>query len=106
MIRHKVIFDMGHYLNTKREINTNKNMTQRLNKINKQHNGIGSRPKLEPCHKWARGPIKNKIEHSNPDRMGHLQHVIIKIQKSLDLHVTFWHYDSPNIIILCLYDIP
>ena len=48
MIRHKVIFDMGHYLNTKREINTNKNMTQRLNKINKQHNGIGSRPKLEP----------------------------------------------------------
>ena len=25
-------------------------MTQKLDKINKQHNGIGSRPKLEPWH--------------------------------------------------------
>ena len=26
-------FDMGHYLNTKQKINTNNNMTQRLDKI-------------------------------------------------------------------------
>ena len=47
-------------------------MTQRLDKINKQHNGIGLRPKLEPLHKWARSPTKNKIEHSNPDKLGSL----------------------------------
>ena len=33
MTRHKVIFDTGHYLNTKRKINTNNNITERLNKI-------------------------------------------------------------------------
>ena len=32
MTRHKVIFDTGHYLNKKRKINTNNNMTQRLDK--------------------------------------------------------------------------
>ena len=31
-------------------------MAQRLDKINKQHNVIGSRPKLEPRHKRAQGP--------------------------------------------------
>ena len=36
-------------------------MTQRLDKINKQHNGMGSRPKLESHHKWARDPNKMKI---------------------------------------------
>ena len=37
-------------------------MTQRLNKINKQHNGIGSRPKLEPSHEQAQGPTKIKTK--------------------------------------------
>ena len=37
-------------------------MTQRLNKINKTHNEIGSRPKLEPRHKRAQGPIKIKMK--------------------------------------------
>ena len=34
MTRHKVIFDVGHYLNTKqKKIDTNNTMNQRLNKI-------------------------------------------------------------------------
>ena len=49
-------------------------MTQRLNKINRHINGRGSRPKLELCHLWARGPIKNENKHSNPDKMGRLQY--------------------------------
>ena len=36
-------------------------MTQRLDRINKQHNGISSRPRLEPRHKWPRGLNKMKI---------------------------------------------
>ena len=39
-------------------------MTQRLDKINKQHNGIGLKPKLEPRHKWAQGPINIKYEQN------------------------------------------
>ena len=35
-------------------------MTQRLDKISKQHNGISSKPKLEPRHKRAQGPTKIK----------------------------------------------
>ena len=37
-------------------------MTQRLDKINKQHNRIGSSPKLEPRHKWVQGPTKIKMK--------------------------------------------
>ena len=37
-------------------------MNQRLDKINKLHNKIGSRPKLEPRHKRAQGPTNIKIK--------------------------------------------
>ena len=37
-------------------------MTQRLDKINKPHDEIGSRPKLEFWHKWAQGPINIKTK--------------------------------------------
>ena len=47
-------------------------MTQRLDKINKHINGKGSGPKLEPCHQWARGPIKNENKHRNPNKMERL----------------------------------
>ena len=46
-------------------------MAQKHGKINKQHNVIGSRPKLEPRHKRAQGPTKSKTK-SNPDKMGRL----------------------------------
>ena len=36
-------------------------MTQKLDKINKQHNGIGSRHKFEPWHKQAQSPINIKM---------------------------------------------
>ena len=47
-------------------------MAQRLDKINKPHNVIGSWPKLEPRHKRTQGPtnIKSKI---SPNKMGRLQ---------------------------------
>ena len=48
-------------------------MTQKLDKINEQHNRIGSRPKLKPLHKQAQGPTKIKNETSSPDKMGRLQ---------------------------------
>ena len=37
-------------------------MTQKLDKINKPHNGIGSRPKLEPWHKQAQSPTNIKTK--------------------------------------------
>ena len=37
-------------------------MIQRLDKINKQHNETGSRPKLEPWHKWAQSPTNIKMK--------------------------------------------
>ena len=37
-------------------------MTQRLDKINTQHNEIGSRPKLKPCQKWTQSPTKIKMK--------------------------------------------
>ena len=33
-------------------------MTSRLDKQINETNERGSRLKLEPCHKWAQGPIK------------------------------------------------
>ena len=29
-------------------------------------------PQLEPCHQWARGPIKNENKHRNPNKMERL----------------------------------
>ena len=37
-------------------------MTQRLGNINKQQNGIGSRPKLEPRRKRAQSPTNIKTK--------------------------------------------
>ena len=37
-------------------------MTQQLDKINNQHNRIGSRPELEFGHKQAQGPTKIKTK--------------------------------------------
>ena len=37
-------------------------MAQRLDKINEQHNVIGSRSKLEPRHKRAQGPTSIKTK--------------------------------------------
>ena len=45
-------------------------MTLRLNKINEQHNEIGSRPKLEPRHKRAQGPIKIKTKQVAQTKWG------------------------------------
>ena len=47
-------------------------MAQRLDKINEQHNIIGSRPKLGPRHKRAQGPTKIKLKTS-PNKMRRLQ---------------------------------
>ena len=45
-------------------------MTQRLDKINKSHNEIGSRPKLEPWQKRAQSLTKKYNETSSLDKMG------------------------------------
>ena len=37
-------------------------MTERLDKMNKQYNGIGSRPKLESRHKCTQDPINIKMK--------------------------------------------
>ena len=45
-------------------------MTRRLDKINKQYNGIGSRPKLESRHKQAQGPTKIKTKQVAQTKWG------------------------------------
>ena len=60
----------------KRKFTRNKyEMTQGPDKINNDINEIGSRPKLEPCHKWAQSPNENENEnkHGSPNKMRHLQ---------------------------------
>ena len=52
---------------TKQIFNTK--MTKRPDKINKTHNEIGSRPKLEPYQKQTQGPTKIKNTKSSPDKM-------------------------------------
>ena len=37
-------------------------MSQRLDETNKPHDGIDSRPKLEPWHEQAQGPTKIKTK--------------------------------------------
>ena len=49
-------------------------MAQRLDKVNKPHNVIGSRPKLEPKHRRTQGPTNIKTKSSS-DKMGRLQHL-------------------------------
>ena len=56
MTRNKVIFDTGHYLNTKQKINMNNNMTQTLDeiKIKIKLNGKKVRsPKSKLDTKWS-----------------------------------------------------
>ena len=45
-------------------------MTQRLHKINKPHKIIGSRPKLEPLHKWVQGPTNIKTKQATRTKWG------------------------------------
>ena len=61
---------------TKQIFNTK--MTKRPDKINKTHNEIGSRPKLEPYQKQAQGPAKIKTTQVARTKWGvYIVHIIL-----------------------------
>ena len=68
-------------------------MTQRLDKLNKQHNGKGSRPKLEPWHKWVRGPIKIKLNTVTRTKWGVYIYICdYMIMSTTWIFIIWWYY--------------
>ena len=57
-------------------------MAQRLDKINEQHNVIGSRPKLEPRHKRTQGPTSIKTKRVARTKCGFYSCLALRIAEN------------------------